>query len=273
MPFRLLPKVLLWVMLTVSCLGAIATLQRPEAGMPFSVQSQTEQQQMAVTTAVGFAREWMAWDGSEMPEARLQRLKTYVNPEMLARIADLQAESQTARQQVIAAELVSLVSSASPHFTVRVRVIALNPERVNWELEVPVWAQTGQGAAVTGPPLIRLPQTSPVVPAQENAETAISADMKQRLRPMIESFLKAMCEGKDAASLSNYVTAEAKLLPLAGRIRFASLDRVEGAGAGPYVVAATFIAQDAASGFRFAQVWRLTVIQENGKFFVSKTAV
>lgn len=273
MTFRVLPKLLLWAMLAVSCLGAVGTLLRTETDPAPGLLERTAERQMAIETAVGFAREWMQWDGEEPSEARLERLQPYANPEALARIAALQAEQKTKRQQVIAAEFVSLASGGGSRFNVRVRVIAENPERVNWEVEVPVWAQVSKGASVTGPPLLRPLREPPAVPPSGGGEAAAPAEVKQRMRPAIESFLKAMCEGTDAASLLNYVTAEAHLVPLAGRIRFLSLERLEATGSGPYTVTASFIAQDAATGFRWPQAWKLTVTEENGKFFVSGLSV
>ncbi|WP_144938193.1 conjugal transfer protein [Paenibacillus sp. 32O-W] len=268
MDVRLLPKLLLWVMLIVSSLGAISTLLRTEPDPAPAILKKTMEQQMAVHTALSFAREWMRWDGEELPEARMQRLKPYVNPDALARVAALQAEQKTKRQEVIAAEFVSSSASGGSHYAVLVRVIAANPERVVWEVEVPVWAQTGKGAVVAAQPLFRPPQEPPAVPDTGSGEPAASADVKQRMRPAIESFLKAMCEGKDADSLFNYVTTGANLKPLEGRIRFIALERLEVAGTGPYKVTVTFTAQDAATDFRVTQVWKLAVTEENRKFFV-----
>jgi hypothetical protein len=268
----LFPKLLLWGMLLLSCLGAVGTLLRSETDpMPLLMQ-QAAEQQMAVETAVGFAREWMRWDGEELPEARLQRLKPYVNPDALARIAALQTEQKSSRQQVLASELISYASRGSQLHAVRVRVVTTNPERAVWEVEVPVWTQASRGAVIS-PPLIRPVQAPPVVSETGAAGAAASAETKQRMRPAIESFLKAMCEGKDAESLFNYVTAEAKLTPLAGRIRFASLEHLEAVGSGPYTVTVSFAAQDAATGFRLTQEWKLAVTEENGKFFVSGISV
>lgn len=269
MDLRWFPKLLLWCMLTLSSLGAVSMLLRTETDPTPALLKRTTEQQMAIHTALNFAREWMRWYGEELPEARMQRLKPYVNPDALDRIAALQSEQKTKRQEVIASEFLSLSSSSGFRQTVRVRVIALNPDRVVWELDVPVWAQTGKGAAVTSPPLIRSSQEPPIVPEAGSGETTASGEVKQRMRPALESFLKAMCEGKDAESLFNYVTTGANLKPLGGRLRFLSLERLEASGTGPYKVAVTFSAQDAATGFRLTQVWRLTVTEENQKFFVA----
>lgn len=268
MDVRLLPKLLLWAMLIVSCLGAVSTLLRTEPDPTPVILKRTMEQQMAIHTALSFAREWMRWDGEELPEARIQRLKPYVNPDALVRVAALQSEQKTKRQEVIAAEFVSSSSNGGSRYAIRVRVIAANPERVVWEVDVPVWAQTGKGATVTAPPLIRSPQEPPAVPETASGEPAASADVKQRMRPAIESFLKAMCEGRDTESLFNYVTTGAKLKPLEGRLRFLTLERLEAAGVGPYKVTVTFSVQDAATGFRVTQVWKLAVTEENQKFFV-----
>ncbi|MBN2981811.1 conjugal transfer protein [Cohnella algarum] len=268
MDVRLLPKLLLWAMLIVSSLGAVSTVLRTETDPTPAILKKTTEQQMAVHTALSFAREWMRWDGEELPEARMHRLKPYVNPDDLVRIAALQPEQKTKRQEVIAAEFVSSSSSGGPRYAVRVRVIAANPERVVWEVDVPVLVQTGKGAAVTAPPLIRSPQEPPAVPETGSGEPEASADVKQRMRPAIESFLKAMCEGKDADSLFNYVTTGSNLKPLEGRIRFLALERLEAVGVGPYKVTVTFSVQDAATGFRVTQVCKLAVTEENQKFFV-----
>ncbi|MEB3102856.1 conjugal transfer protein [Ferviditalea candida] len=269
MGYWLLPRLLLWSMLTVSCLGAASTLLKTETDPSQAILKRSMEQQMAVQTAVSFAREWMRWDGEELPEARIQRLKPYVSPEALNRVAALQSEQKTNRQNVIASEFMSLASASGSRHTVRIRVIALNPERLVWEVDVPVWAESGKGAAVTAPPLIRPLSEAPVVTEPGNAETSASGEMKQRMRPVIESFLKAVCEGKDAESLSNYVTTGAKLTPLKGRIRFVAMERLDATGAGPYAVTVTFLAKDEAAGFRLTQIWKLTVTEENGKFFVS----
>jgi hypothetical protein len=264
---RWFPKLILWSMLTLSCLGAVSTLLRTETDSTPAILKRTMEQQMAIHTAASFTREWMQWGGEELPEARMHRLKPYVNPDVLVRIATLQSEQKVKRQDVIASEFVSLSSKGGSRYAVRVRVIAANPDRVVWEVDVPVWAQAEKGAAVAAPPLIRPPQEPPAVPMTESGEAA-SADIKQRMRPAIESFLRAMCEGKDAESLFNYVTTGANMKPLEGRLRFVALERLEATGTGPYKVTVTFSAQDAATGFRFTQVWKLTVTEENQKFFV-----
>lgn len=223
---------------------------------------------MAIVAATGFAREWMRWDGSESQEMRMQRLKPYVDPDALSHIALLQPEQKTNRQDVIASELMSLTNKSGSRYTVRLRVIALNPERVVWEVEVPVWSVVGMGAVVTGPPLIRPLSEPTVVPTPESTEASASGEVKQRMRPVIESFLKAICEGKNAESLSNYVTTGVKLTPLDGRIQFQSLEQLDATGTDPYTVTVTFFAKDGATGFRLTQIWKLSVTEENGKFFV-----
>ncbi|MFC0213821.1 conjugal transfer protein [Paenibacillus chartarius] len=265
---RWFPKLVLWSMLTLSCLGAVSTLLNTEADPAPILLKRTLEQQMAIQTAVSFAREWMRWDGEELPEARVQRLKPYVTPDALNRVSALQPEQKAKRQEIISSEFVALTSSSGSRYTVRIRVIAATPERVVWEADVPVWVQAGKGAAVTAPPLIRLPQEPPAVPETGSGESAASAEVKQRMRPAIESFLKAVCEGKDADSLFNYVATGSNVKPLEGRLRFIALDRLEATGTGPYQVAVTFSAQDAATGFRFTQMWKLTVTEENKKFFV-----
>lgn len=268
MDLRLLPKLLLWGMLTLACLGTISTLLRIETDPIPALLKRTMEQQMAIQTALGFSREWMHWDGKELPEARMQRIKPYVNPESLVRIAAILSDKNTNLQDVVAVELISLSSHGYQRYKIRVRVIALNPDRTLWEVDVPVWVQAGKGAAITDPPLIHPLQNPPAVPEPGNGEVEASSGVKQRIRPAIESFLKAMCEGKDAESLFNYVTTGSKLMPLKGRLQFLSLDRLEATGVGPYTITVTFSVKDEATGFRLTQVWRLAVAEENEKFFV-----
>lgn len=263
---RLLPKLLLWIMLTISCLGTIASFVQPEQDLSATWLQQSLQQQVAVETAAGFVREWMSWNGDELPELRQARLKPYVSLDKLAQVALVQAEQKTSRQEVNAVELISLAGSG-PRFTVHLRVTVANPNRAMWVAEVPLWVQAGKGAAVTAPPLLRLPQELPAVPEGDKGEAA-SSEAKQRMRPAIESFLKAMCEGKEKSSLFNYVTVNANLTPLSGRLRFLSLELLEASGTGPYTVIVTFSAQEETTGFKVTQVWRLIVTEENGKFFV-----
>ncbi|MCY9668713.1 conjugal transfer protein [Paenibacillus alginolyticus] len=265
---RLLPKLLLWGMLMIACLGTVSSLVRPQTDSAPALTRGSLEQQMAIHTALGFAREWMDWNGEELLEARLKRLKPYVNPDVLALFTPLQAEQKTKRQEVIASEMVSFSSSGGSRYTVHVRVFVKNPDRATWEVDVPVWVQADKGAAVTAPPLFRPLRKPPAVPEQGNGEKATSAEVKQRMRPAIESFLKAICEGRDAESLFNYVTTGSHLIPLAGRLRFVSLDQLDATGVGPYAVTVTFSAKDEATGFRFTQVWKLTVTEENQKFFV-----
>lgn len=267
MDIRLLPKLLLWGMLTLACLGTMSTLLRTETDPAIAFLQRTAEQQIAIQTAIGFTREWMYWNGEELPETRMQRLQPYVNPEALVRIAAIQSDPKTNGQQVVAVELISLSSQGS-RFTIRIRVIALNPARSLWEVDVPVWVQAAKGAAITDPPLIRPLQGPPDVPESGSSEVAASSEVKERMRPAIERFLKVMCEGKDADSLFNYVTTGSKLMPLQGRLGFLSLDRLEVTGVGPYTATVTFSVQDEATGFRFTQVWRLAVAEENKKFFV-----
>lgn len=266
--FRWVPKLLLWIMLMFSCLGAVSTLFRTETDPVPALLTRTAEQQMAIQTALGFAREWMFWDGGELPEERVQRLQPYVNPDALARVAALQAESNTRSQQVMASECLTIAASGGSSYRVRVRVIVANPERMMWEVEVPVWVQATKGAAVTDPPIIRSLQEPPIVPKIPQAAAA-SAAVKERMRSAMESFLKAICESKDAGSLLNYVTADAKMVPLNGRLRFVTLDRLEATGEGPYDVTVSFTIEDASTGFRLAQVWRMKVTEENQKFFVA----
>ncbi|THF74365.1 conjugal transfer protein [Cohnella fermenti] len=268
---RVLSKILLWGLLLLSSLGAVATLRQSEPDMPSkNLLEQIAEQQMATETALYFVREWMDWQGDELPEARMARLRPYVTPEALARIAALQNELKTMRQKVMASEFMSLSPGGASQYTVRIRAIVLNPERVQWEADVPVWVQMKKGAVVTGLPLLRpVPETS-TVPVSATGEAAVSADHRQRMQPAIESFLKAMCEGTDEKSLANYVTAEAEITPLAGRLRLVTLDKLEAVGQGPYMVTATFTAEEAATGYRFAQAWKLLVTEENGKFFISQ---
>lgn len=268
MDMRLLAKLLLWSMLTLSCLGTISTIWRIETEPTPTLLQRTMEQQMAIQTALGFSREWMYWDGEELPEARMQRLKPYVNPDALVRISTLQLEQKANRQQVISTDFVSFSSSVGANHTIRIRVIALNPKRVMWEIDVPVWVQVDKGAAVTVPPTILPLKEPPTVPEVKSVEAESSTELKQRMRPAIESFLKAMCEGEDADSLYNYVTTDAKLTPLNGRLRFLALEKLEATGEGPYSVAVTFSVQDEATSFRFTQLWTLTVTEENQKFFV-----
>ncbi|MBW4081284.1 conjugal transfer protein [Paenibacillus sp. S150] len=267
MDMRLLPKLLLWIMLTISCLGTIASFVQPEQDLSATWLQQSLQQQVAVETAAGFTREWMSWNGDELPEVRQVRLKPYVSPDKLAQVVPVQTEQKTNRQQVLSTELLSL-SGNGAHFTVRLRVIVANPSRVLWEAEVQVWMQTGQGAAVTAPPLLRLPQTPPAVPDSGTGGETVSSEVKQQMRPAIESFLKAMCESKEKSSLLNYVSASANLTPLSGRLHFLSLEQLEATGTGPYTVKVTFSVQEETTGFRVTQIWRLAVIEENGKYFV-----
>lgn len=266
----MLPKLLLWIMLMVSTLGAISSLMKPETDQAAWINQAALKQQMAVHTATNFAREWMAWNGGELPEERLNRLKPYVNPAALSRVAAIQSGQKNSQQKVIAAEFVSLTVKDVHVYTVRIRVVVLNPERVIWEVEVPVWvhSESGNGGSVIGPPVIRPPKDPLVVHEPEATEMAASSDVKQRMKPAIESFLKAICEGKDAESLSNYISTGTTLLPLQGRIRMLSMDSFEVTGKGPYTAKVAFTVQDMATGFSFSQVWRLTVTEENQKFFV-----
>ncbi len=269
MELRWLPKLLLWGMLTLSCLGAVGTLLRTETDPAPDLLARTAEQQMAIETALGFTREWMHWDREELPEARMQRMKAYVQPDALARLAALQAGATGRSQQVEATEFLSVKNGGGPHFRVHVRVIVLIPERTIWEVAVPVWAQAARGAAVADPPTIQPLREPAVVPDRQVQNEAAPTATKERMRPVLESFLKAMCEGREASNLSNYVTAEARLTPLDGRLRFVSLERLEATGTGPYNVAVSFTAEDAATGFRWPQVWRLTITEENQKFFVA----
>ncbi|MNP18723.1 hypothetical protein D3C76_1112160 [compost metagenome] len=59
------------------------------------------------------------------------------------------------------------------------------------------------------------------------------------------------------------------MVPLNGRLRFVTLDRLEAIGEGPYDVTVSFTIEDASTGFRLAQVWRMKVTEENQKFFVA----
>jgi len=268
MEFRILPKILLWVMLVVSTMGAISSLLRPATDQTALSNQDSLKQQMAVYTATSFAREWMTWSGDELPEDRLNRLKPYVDPTALSRIGQIKAEQKTSQQKVTAAEFVSLTMNDAHLYTVRVRVVVMNPARTLWEVDIPVWVQLDKGASVTTSPIIRPLDEAPVVPESKTAELSASNEVKGRIRPAIESFLKAICEGKDAVSLFNYVSTGSKLNPLQGKVRFISLDGLKATGTGPYTVNVTFSVQDPTTGIIFTQEWKLTVTEENQKFFV-----
>ncbi|MCD1261284.1 conjugal transfer protein [Paenibacillus athensensis] len=269
MDIRIIPKALIWGMLTLSTLGAISSWVKPEADRAVVAEQAALKQQMAVHTATNFAREWMTWSGEELPEDRLNRLKPYVNPSALARIGQIKTEQKSDQQKVVAAEFVSLSEQDAPKVAVRIRVIVLNPARTVWEVEVPVWVQLGKGAMVTAPPLMRIAQEPFAVSEIKRTDPAVPGSEKERMRPAVEGFLKVMCEGKDAESLLNYVRTDTKLTPLQGRIHFNSLDHLEASGSGPsYTASATFTVKDAATGISFAQVWQLAVTEENQKFFI-----
>lgn len=270
MDFRILPKLLLWMMLMVSTLGAISSLMNPGTEQPTWIHQAILKQEMAVQTATNFAREWMEWNGEELPAERLNRLKLYVNPKVLSSVVSVKSEQKYSRQKVIAAEFVSLTTNDAQSYTVRVRVVVLAPERVVWTVDVPVWVhpKMKNGASVTGPPVIRLPQEPPVVPEGGASEANATSAVTLRMKPTIESFLRAFCESKDAESLSNYVSTGTTMLPLQGRIRMLNMDSIDVAGLGPFTAKVAFTVQDTATGFRFSQVWKLAVTEENQKFFV-----
>lgn len=269
MELRIIPKVLLWSMLVVSTLGAVSSVVHPQTDQTEAMNQATLKQQMAIHTAVNFTREWMTWSGEELPEDRLNRLKPYVNPTALARVGQIKAEQKTNQQKVVAAEFISSTVQDSHKVTVRVRVIVTNPARTVWEVEIPIWVQLGKGTSVTASPVIRPSQEPLTVPESNSTEPTASGSEKERMRPAIESFLKAMCEGKDAESLLNYVRTGFKLIPLQGRIHLISLDNLEASGIGPqYNVNVIFTVKDAATGMSFTQGWTLAVTEENQKFFV-----
>ena len=268
MDMKILPKLLLWVMLILSSLGAIASLTQTNQNTTAAWLPQMALQQVAVDTAIGFVREWMSWSGEELPEVRQARLKPYVSPDKLVQVALLQGEQKASLQQVLAVELLAVTGSGT-RFTVSLRVTVANPNRSLWEVEIPVWLQTSQGAAISAPPLFHLPQAPPTVP-DGNSEEATASSVRERMRPAVESFLKTMCEGRDKSSLLNYVTTTAHLNPLEGRLRFLTLDQLEARGIGPYTVTVTFSVQEGITGFHFSQRWKLVVIEQNGKFFLEE---
>lgn len=270
MDMRFLPKLMLWVMLVLSSLGAIATFTRPQQDNVAAWLPQSARQQVAIDTATGFVREWMGWSGDELPEARQARLKPYVSPDKLAQVALLQGEQKSNQQQVLAVELVALSGSGS-RYTARLRVTVANPQRMLWEVDVPIWIQANQGAAVSAPPLLRLPSPPPTVP-EENKEETVPGQVREHMKPAMESFLKAMCEGKEKSSLLNYVTATANLTPMEGRLHYLALDQLEARGLGPYTVTVHFSVQEETIGFRLTQKWMLMVIEQNGKFFVEEVS-
>ncbi len=267
---RVLPKVLLWGLLLLSSLGGVATLRQTVPDTPANLLEQTAEQQMGIETALYFVREWMDWQGDELPETRMARLKPYVTPDALARIAALQNDQKTKRQQVIAAEFISISVREDSRYTVHVRAIVLNPGRTVWQVDVPVWAQAGKGAVITGAPLLRPLTEPPTAPGSIADGAVVSSETRQRMQPAIESFLKAMCEGTDEKSLANYVMTGSKITPLAGRIQLVTVDKLDAIGDGPYTVMVTFTAEEMATGYRFAQAWKLIVTEENGKFFISQ---
>lgn len=268
MGWRLVPKIALWVMLTVSTLGAISLWTRPETGDSHQTEQMMLEQQMAISTASHFIREWMTWSGEETSEERGGRLKPYVNRSDVARFSSLQTAGKETKQTVLAVEFVSLQRQGSGRYAVRLRAVVFNPARNIWQVEVPVRVRPEQGAAVTDLPVLLPVREPPELPDEREAEPPAANEVKLRMRPTIEGFLKAMCAETMPGNLANYVDSDRTLIPLQGRIQWVSLDDMQVYGSGPYTVRAMFTVRDAATGTVFPQVWKLRVKEENQKFFV-----
>ena len=267
MDIRFFPKILLWMMLVLSSLGAVSFWIMPDKENQMLYGNQSVEQQMAISTAINFSREWMSWYGDESSEDRIQRLKPYVNNAILTRISQIKAAEKGNQQKVIASEFVALKQKGNHRYTVRVRVIALSPARTNWEIDVPVEAQIEKGATIMDSPVIRTQSVPPRFTDLAPQEPIASNEIKQRMRSTIENFTRAMCEGNDVESLANYVSTGSSFVPLQGRLKWVSLDGFEASGNGPYSVKIQFTVQDASTGFSFTQIWRLRVLEENQKFF------
>lgn len=269
MDIRMFPKLLLWILLLLSALGAVSSWLRPNTD-PSTVNPKLAlEQQMAQSTAMYFAREWMTWGGGETPEARQNRLKPYVNGTSLSILSQIKVTDKDKQQRVIAAEFISLANKGNHLYAVRIRVIAMNPARTTWEIQVPVAVQSDKGSLVMDVPVIRPLTIPPPLSVPIVQGIAASNELKQRMKPTIESFIQALCEGKDSESLVNYISTGASFVPLQGRLKVKAIDEFLVYGSGPYTVKVTFSVQDAATGFSFTQVWTLLVIEENQKFFVS----
>lgn len=269
MDIRIIPKLLLWILLILSALGTVSSWLKPNTDSSAADNKLSLEQQMAQSTATYFAREWMSWSGDESPEDRQNRLKLYVSGTGLNRMSQIKVTEKGNQQRVIAAEFISLTQKGSHLYSVRIRVIAANPARTTWEMNVPIAVQLGKGSSVVGSPVIRPVSNPPILSTPEVQEVAVSNEVKQRMRPTIESFVRAICEGKAAESLVNYVSTGASLLPLQGRMKVISIDELLVFGNGPYTVKVSFAVQDPTTGFSFTQAWILQVIEENQKFFVS----
>jgi hypothetical protein len=270
MELRILPKIVLWILLLMSSLGAISFWRMPEPSSLNTDVNTMLEQQMAISAATNFAREWMSWNAEESPEDRLQRLEPYVDPSVVPRASQMKALEKGKKQQIVASEFLRLEQKNRPFYSVRVRVVGLNPERTVWEMDVSVWADRDKGTSVTAPPIIRPgsePPTHPL-PADVDSEPSVSNEIKQRMKPIIESFLNAYCEGMERASLVNYVTTESSLTPLQGRIQLVTVDGMKVTGSGPYTVNVSFQVEDPITHMIIPQRWSLIVIEENQKFFV-----
>jgi len=268
MGLRLVPRIMLWIMLTVSALGSISLWIRPEAEESQQAEQMMLEQQMAISTAANFIREWMTWSGEETSEERGGRLKPYVNRSDVARFSFLQPAGKETKQTVLAVEFVSLQRQGNGRYTVRLRAVVLNPARSIWYVEVPVGVRPEQGAAVMDLPVLLPVQEPPELPDEGQAEPHAASEVKLRMRPSIEGFLKAMCAEAVPGNLANYVDSDRTLIPLQGRVQWVSLDDMQVYGSGPYTVRAMFTVRDAATGTVFPQVWKLRVKEDNQKFFV-----
>jgi hypothetical protein len=269
MSLRSVPKLIIWILLTCSASGAISSWLQPNAVSSNPDNKLALEQQMAQSTATYFAREWMTWSGDESPEDRLSRLKPYVSISALNRISQMKVMEKGSQQRVIAAEFISLTQTGGHLYSVRIRVIAVNPTRTTWEMNVLVAVQGNKGSSVVDSPVIRPVSDPPVLSSLVAQEPAASNEVKQRMRPTIESFVRAFYEGKDADSLVNYVSNGTIFIPLQGRLKVVSIDDFLVYGHGPYDVKVSFTVQDEATGFSFSQTWTLQVTEENQKFFVS----
>lgn len=268
MSVRLVPKLLIWTLLIISSLGAVSEWTKPEMSDPRKIDGMIVEEQMAISAATNFAREWMAWSGEETPEDRSNRLKPYVSRSQLSRISPLQFASKGTSQKVDTVQFLSLRQIVAGQYAVRVRVTITNPERSAWELGIPVSVKLAKGSVITEPPAVRLSGEPPEWPLPAESEPPSSNTVKQAMKPTIEGFLKAMCEEKEAGNLVNYVGTGSVLVPLQGRVKFISLDDMQVNGTGPYIVKAGFTVQDGATGTKLPQVWKLRVTVENQKFFV-----
>ncbi|WP_040288937.1 conjugal transfer protein [Alicyclobacillus hesperidum] len=263
-------QVVLWMMLSISTLGAIGSLtssNHPKLVESTGVNEATIlQDEEASGFAAAFARSWLTWTAGETPDAWQARMQPFVTSALLSGSGPVNVGSDHKNQQVDAVFPVRVARTAPNTFLVDVYAETnLHPLLM---LSVPISFDSMGHPAVVNWPMIE-PVPSAGSPNTTPQGQAASDSVTASLQPVVTSFLKTYLTGKSPDDLVNFVAPGVTIQPLHGLVEWQNLNSIQAFGSSPLTVVATVTVVDPANDTTLPQTYVLTMIQSGGKWFVS----